>query len=265
MVNTAQIISMVQTNINDLALERIQLAEYVDHLNFIAMDVAEQVEIYINRFVNTPVPLATSITNPVFFVNIPYQDGSPKDLSLFKIIRVVRSNGNSWNECREYSSQAVSRTISGNASFDLNNTQLGLNDYATMFGSPTNGMDHSTTLYFGKNFDENEMVVIDFISGRPWADAFSTDPSALSRWMPNNGNAQTIPDFLRNSFEQGLLYRVCESLYYKGDDSYRDKADRAKLRYDAYLRQAVGYSKMFKDYHHNLQMQPLNWLAEEYD
>lgn len=267
---------MVQSNINDLAMERVQAAEYVDLLNFVAMDIAEQTEIYVNRYRTKPNPAPGSAT-PTWTVNIPYTISLPvtvgppvlNDLSIFRFIRVVRGL-NDWFECREYSQQSISASISANSSFNINRTQLGTYDFLTMIGSPLTGMDGSVSLIFGGHFEEEEEVVIDYISNRPFgnptaAGISSTGGTALNQWNPNNNNPQSIPDFLRNAFEWGLLWRVCESLYFKGDESFVQKAERAKSMYQIYLRAAVGYAKMFKDNKSSLQMQPVNWLPAEYE
>lgn len=259
MVNIAQIISMVQSNINDLAGERIQSAEYIDHCNFVAMDIAEETEIYVGRHTSIPRPLG--VTTATYNVNIPYND-TTRDISVFRFIRVTRGL-NGWTDCHEFSQQTISATISGNSSFVNNNTQLGRAEFLTMIGHPVDGIDGSINLIFGQQFEEGEHVVVDYISNRPWGSPDGTDTRALQRWNPNNSNPQTIPDFLRNAFEWGLMWRITESLYMKGDDSFANKADRSKQNYQLYLRQAVGYSKMLKDNRSALQSQPLNWLQEK--
>jgi len=75
----------------------------------------------------------------VYDVRLPYTFNTT-ELSPFRIIRVIRGSSGSytdgvgndltgWNECQEYSQQAIARTISGNNSFSINNTMLGQNQF----------------------------------------------------------------------------------------------------------------------------------------
>lgn len=58
MINISQIISSVQNEIADISGERIQQGEYIDLLNSVAREIAQETEIYVNRYITIPNPAA---------------------------------------------------------------------------------------------------------------------------------------------------------------------------------------------------------------
>ena len=52
-------------------------------------------------------------------------------------------------------------------------------------------------------------------------------------------------------------------LYNRGNNHYMTVADRNKVYFDRYLRDAVGYTRMLRNNNSTLQMQPINWLPED--
>jgi hypothetical protein len=222
------------------------------------MDIGEKTQIWIGRYVATPNPSATPLATPPLKVNIPFTDTLGNVLSPYRFIRMVRSSTNNdgtagWTECREWSQQAVGATSGGHASFPQNNYQLSNNAFSTQFYNDstggTNTVDDSRTINFPNGFDVDEQLVIDFIQTRPFT---------LTQWT--NPTNVSIPDFLRNPFTYGLLYKLQERLYNKGDESMLGRAERTKTMYEKYLREAMGYSHNLLDNKSTPQSFPRVWL-----
>ena len=353
MIQALEILSDAQNKVNDLAMERIQRGEWLDMLNLVAVNIAQETEVYINRYTTIPnqivLPWSVGVnylqgdivqdtivngifwyallphtstntnapsvitgywqqvttwganvaytvgmivqinnnfyrcntnhtssltfndtnylrfwtpillTSQIYNVELPYTFGR-EDLAPFKIIRVVRSGANGWIEAMEYSEQAVSRKISGNAAFPINETNIGPGGYSTQFVLQQHANIGSIHLIFGEAFEVGEEVVIDYISNRPWGNPLGTDTNALRIWNPNNG--QTIPDFLGEVFRVGLLAKACEKLYFAGDESFANKMQLAEIKYNKELNKAVAYAKNLISNPYNIQIQPLNYLSE---
>ena len=246
MIAISAVISEVQSDINDTSMSRVNRAEYVDIANRVAMKIAQETEIYINRY--TFIPNPSSNPQPkTYLVKLPYVNtGTPNiDLAPYRIIRVTRGTTTGPHECSEYSQQAVARTISGNSSFPINNTQLGAYEYATQFVDNANLLDNSIHLIFGQSFATDENVTIDFVSNRPWGNAnLSQNVNPLTRWMPNATNPQALPDYLFDCFKEGILFHVCDRLYLHGDETFGSRSEVVRRRYENALKEARAYSKV---------------------
>jgi len=203
----------------------------------------------------------------VYNVKLPFSISSV-EISPHKFIRVVRGsvsgsldeNGNEitgWTECEEFSQQAIGSTISGNASFNINNTSISEFGYQAQFTDALGAVDGSLTLIFGKSFTADEQVTIDYISGKPFKD------NTLTLWDPNATNPVQIPEFLYDCFRWGLQHQVAMELLAQGNERMADIVGMSERIFDKELMDAIAYSKKFKDNRSSITIQPLNWLAEK--
>lgn len=172
-------------------------------------------------------------------------------ISAYKFIKVSRGkNGIGFSDAREYSMQAIRRTQSGQTTFGINDTVIGENSFATSFTNNFGNVDGSIALLFPYDFEIGEMVIIDYISNKPFT---------VVDWMQTP--TINIPEFLVETIKFGILYEVCTQLYFRGDETFANKMQVAKAQYDLNLRSAVGYSRMLRNNNSTLQMQPINWLG----
>lgn len=258
MIPVMQIISHCQNEINDLSSDKIQLGEYRDLFNDTLREIASKTEIWVARYQTTPYPANSSApANPIYGVTIPSIDPTTSQaLSPYLILRAMRSvtdsttNSIAWEETKEFSWQAIGRLQSGHPPFTENMMGLPNGAFATMFMN--NGtIDDSRTLMFVKPFEMGESVIIDFIQQIPflWAD-------------PITSSNMAIPDHLHLALVHGLLWRLFERLFNKGDETAQFKADRQKSYYDVFLKEAMYYSRMMMDKQSTLQTKPQIWLPE---
>jgi len=209
-------------------------------------------------------------------VTIPYIDPSNNQvLSPYRILRVARTDTPriqtigqdtevKWRETREYSVQAVSATGVGNTAFNVNTVDISRHGFApTFIDKDTGTVTDARTLTFARPFEIGEQVVIDFIQTQPFSMEkwYNYTPSGNLLWVDNYPPVE-IPDFLLRPYRWGLQWLVCENLYTKGDDGFAEKANRAKMYYDMFLREAMGYAHMLLDKNSSLQSQPIIWLPE---
>lgn len=275
MITISDIFSRVQSNINDIEGNRIQLAEWIDLAQFVAMDIAEVTQSYISRYWVTPNPSSAPIDPAPNYAILPIFDPvlAKPDYAPFRLLKVARGyivdqnnvhTATRWAECFEYSSQAILSTITGTFSFPINNTALGKNAFTTQFVNPTTGLtDGNMYLLFAKAFELDEAILIDFVSNRPWGTA--NDSRYLVTWSPNDANPQTVPDYLRNVFEWGLTWRALNSFYLRGDETMVNRVKYAKDLFDKYMSAAASYSRNLRDNSSVLMKQPLNWLPAKYE
>jgi hypothetical protein len=268
-------------------------ADWAESQNYLANVLIKDNNVYATALIdhtstlnNRPSDSITGITcwrvisggiNAIYDVTLPYMLNAG-NISPYRLIRVTRgildSNRvyNSWIECREYSSQSVSATISNNPSFSINRNQLGASAFTVQFADRNNLTDGGLHLIFAEPFSADELCVVDFITNRPFGQPNlgitingiiqTPDINSLQRWLPSYSNPQTIPDFLEDSFKYGLLFLVQQRLYNRGDESLGQRMINSKMLYDKELRKAIGYTKMFKDNQSSLKIQPMNYLQE---
>lgn len=252
MVTITRILSDAQNEINDIAGERVQLGEWLDMLYDVAMEVAAKTEIWIARYTTTPNPTSAPVTPEPTSIHIPYTDANGNVLSPFRLLRVTVLRNGTWYETREYSFQAIDATAGGARSFYQNNYQLDSQSFRTGFIDGNGVITDGRTITFPVGFAADEAVNVDFIQSVPFTYNLWSTPV----------NAPNIPDFLVNTFREGMKWRAMERLFNKGDDSYMPRADRAKMNYEKYLREAMGYSHNLLDKNSMLQMRPHIWLPE---
>lgn len=210
----------------------------------------------------------------ILSVKLPYVFNANTNFAAYKLLRVVRGvpkkrtdkNGivdivpEKWVECYEYSSQAVSTSSSNNYPFG-NNRILSTNAFTVQFADIANTVDNSLNLVFAKPFEYDEIVVIDYISNRPWGTP-GEDVRAFTQWFYGGINTQYVPDFLANVFKWGLQWKACERLYFQGDEMFLPRMQIAEEKYRSELHKASAYAKNFKDNRSVLRAQPLNWLPK---
>jgi len=200
-----QILSECQTDINDLAGERIAPAEWLDVLQEVANDVAEKTHSYIGRYVTIPnqgytdwdagvsytqgavvrytdgfyykvwnstlPPAGTLPTDIGFFVQIVYPPNTvvlPVTDEIYHILRVTRTSADGLlTECREWSYQAIKRVLDDHEPFTNNNSVLTEADFITFMQDET-GQQKNITLQFGGEFDTGHIISVEFISNKPF-------------------------------------------------------------------------------------------------
>ena len=214
-----QIFSNIQTDINDIAGERIQLAEYVDYAQRVADDLALRIKVWISygRYVPNP-------TNaPVY--PTPNSIVIPASAKAIQILRLTR-NGVTG---REYSRQAVQQQAIGDDAFSANTEVLGEMDFTTFVNQ-----DETMTITFVTTLALDEEVYIEMLTGRPYN--FLT-------WSQNT----SVPDFLVDVIEYGIKTRVFERLYNSGLDKMLPRMEYSQRMFTKYLAEAKGYTKNFRD------------------
>jgi len=204
-------------------------------------------------------------------VNIPYTDLDGNTIAPFKFLRVSRGNSHDgYMNTEEYSLQSIGRYTSDRPAFLPNDITHDANSFSTQFLNDINPLsptiDNGLTLNFAEPFQTNEQVVIDFVQGKPFTiTKWGTNPSLL------------IPDFMRNAFIWGVLWRAMSRLYNNGDDRMFPRMQNAELKYQGlrfqgtlgkvggYLREAMGYARNFKDIGSSMAPQPLKYLPRTKD
>lgn len=212
-----QVFSNIQTDVNDIAGERIMLAEYVDYAQRVADDLALRLDVWISYGRYVPNPSSAPIYPAVNSVVIPAA-ANPIEL-----LRVVRGS----TPGQEYSRQAVQGQALGADAFEINRSVLPLGTF-TSFRNP----DESMTLTFTTNFDTDEEVYVEMLTGKPYT---------FVVWSQNTA----IPDFLVDVFEYGIKMRVFERLFNSGLDKMQPRMQYAQQMFLKYLGDAKGYTKNF--------------------
>lgn len=254
MINIENIFSSVQNEINDIEMVRIQPGEYQDMMNQSMNKIAQETEMFLGRYTAIPRPLTTSTkTNTVV---IPEVDPLTNNvLNPYRLERVLRQTEGltKWMETREYSTQTISSTYSGNRSHQGMSNIVDRGGFATQFSNPTNNnaVDGSLTIYFTKDFEVGEQVVIDFIQEVPFV---------ITKWRDNPSFA--VPEFMREAAEALLLEKVCKRLFNKGDDSFGSKYQMAVQDSIRKLADLKAYVLNFRDKRSPIQIKPSAWLPE---
>lgn len=229
-----QIFSNIQTDINDISGERIQLAEYVDYAQRVADDLALRLKVWISYGSYVPNPSVSPVLPSPNSVLIP---ASAKCIQLLRVTR----NG---QPTREYSRQAVQDQAMGTYPFTTNDTELTAYNFTSFVNQ-----DESMTLTFTTAFEADEIVYTEMLTGRPYN--FVT-------WS----QATSIPDFLVDVMEYGIKMRVFERLYNSGLDKMQPRMQYAQQMFTKYLGEAKGYTKNFHDERSVIQRQALKWLSD---
>lgn len=255
MVNIDNIISGVQNEINDIEMVRIQPGEYIDLLNQVMQKVAQETHIYLGRYTVTPNPSASPVTTNA--IVIPEVDPLTNNvLNPFRLERVIRQSADllSYEETREYTTQAVASDYSGNRPFQGMTLPLNRNAFASQFANPnnSNAVDGSITLFFANNFESNENIIIDFIQEVPFT---------ITKWKDNP--ALSVPEFMRTAVEAMLLEKVTKRVFNKGDESFGGRYQLAKQEAKEELDKVIGYTRNFRDERSPIQIKPSSWLDEK--
>lgn len=230
-----QIFSNIQTDINDIAGERIQLAEYIDYAQRVSDDLALKLKVWVGYGTYTPNDSSSPIVPTPNSIVIP---ASAKPLQLLRVVRGGIS-------AREYSRQAVQDQAMGGDPFATNKTLLNDNDFTSWVNQ-----DESMTLTFTSAFDLDETVYVEMLTGKPYT--FNT-------WSQST----SLPDFLVDVVEYGIKWRVFERLYNSGLDMMMPRMQQAEQRYTKFLGEAKGYTKNFHDERSSIQRQSYRWLSDD--
>lgn len=231
----SQILSNVQTDVNDIGGQRIQLAEYIDYAQRVADEIAYKLEIWITYINMVPNPSL----NPV--MPAPSTLVIPPAFRAVQLLR-VRRNG---KEAQEFSRQAAGKMASDNFAFDINSVQLeGADFWSTI--TQTEEMQ----LTFVTPFQADEEVYLEFMTGRPYD---------FQMWTQNT----SIPDFLVDTVEYGIKMRVFERLYNSGVEGMKQRLDRAEMKYQRAFAASNAYTKNFHDKRSPVVRQPYKFLSDE--
>lgn len=215
----SQIFSNIQTDINDIAGERVMLAEYVDYAQRVADDLALRLKVWISYGQYVPNPTTAPVYPSTNSIVIP---ASAKPIQLLRVVR------NSL-PTQEYSRQAIQDQALGADAFSANTTVLRDGDFTSFMNA-----DESMTLTFAANFELDEIVYVEMLTGRPYT--FNT-------WSQNT----SLPDWLVDVTEYGIKVRVFERLYNSGLDKMLPRMQYAQQMFTKYLGEAKGYTKNFRD------------------
>lgn len=255
MISVRQVLSEVQNHFDDLSAEKIQLGEYLDIFNDVAMDIAEKSNAWIIRYEIIPKALATD--DDTNMAIIPFTDtNEPIDLGTFAFMQVLRGGV----YCNEASYQHARNTYLGDNSYRVNKSLLSKNSFATHINPYTSNVE----LYFGETFEVQENVIVTLISNRPFGDpVFGQSANVVTTWEATDNPLNAIPDFTRNAFRWGIIYRIIERLYNRGDESMTWRRMNAEKKYEKELINISGYAWKRKDRYSKPQLQPVNWFGEE--
>jgi len=256
MISLHQIISQAITSFKNLDFEEIGEAEIVDMTNDIAMDIAEETDYYIRRYSSVPKSDATDPDTNI--LTMPFTDATNQvDMSAYSILQVIRGR-DKMVPCHEYSYQAVRTQMTDNYPFPRRG-KLDKYSYHASFDIDTGDM----LLYFGGNFELNELAVVTYTTNKPFGDPiYGNDPNSLTK-LPKSATLQlSIPDFMRNAFRYGLIFRMAETLYYKGNDSLTWRMKEADNRYKHHLLKAKSYIMSYKNKGHGIKTSTINWFDE---
>ena len=171
----------------------------------------------------------------------------------YKFLSVYRGHSSTGiRETTEYSVQSISNTLGGIDSFRINRTFFDGGKFGTDFVNKAGTISGDIRLHVADTFLMDEKIFIDYISQTPFK---------ITNW--NQTPPISVPDFLQQSFIYGLTWLIADMLYNRGNNHYMTVADRNKVYFDRYLRDAVGYTRMLRNNNSTLQMQPINWLPED--
>jgi len=191
-----------------------------------------------------------------------YKINLPSNFKPFHVLRVLKIDSTSvYTEMREYSMQAVSRQSVNNNPFPINDVSF-LNGYSTQHYNDMEipgTVDNSITWNFNFPLSQSDSIYIDYTQGSPFEiDIWKENPPLL------------IPDFLVEAFNYGLLYKMLERLYMKGNSTLQNQMYEARRQYKGNdpttklggaLRRAMGYAQNFKSEEYHMKIQPLKFLA----
>jgi len=248
-----KILSDCQNAVGDISSERLTPVEWVDIINSISKEIARETRTWIKRYEAQPNEDGTVDTSEV--VLAPARQ-------VHKLIKVMRGDGTNWEPYVEYSAQAISNSLTGITSFGINDIII-KKGFSTKLVSATDEVDETLTLVFATKFDTGEYVAIDYITFNPMTSDFQS-------WNPNSTQVE-LPDWMENSLRYGILARVYEKLYQRGDNSALDRMRNAEEKYNGgvvmnfnggYLRVASAYARNLKDNYSKIKIQPLKYLGE---
>jgi len=255
MISIRQILSEAQNHFDDLPNDRIQLGEYLDMFNDVAMDIAEKSNAWIIRYEIIPKALDTDDDTNIAI--IPYTDTAlPMDLSTFAFMQILRDGV----YANEVAYQESRNTYMNDFTYRNNFTYLTKNSFSTH----VNPYTYNIELYFGDNFELGENVIVTLISNRPFGNpVFGQNSNMVTKWEASDNPLNAVPDFTRNAFRWGMIYRIIERLYNRGDESYTWRRMNAEKKYEKALVEVSGYNWKRKDRYSKPKLQPVNWFGED--
>lgn len=173
-----------------------------------------------------------------------------------------------WHDCQQETSQAVARNHSG-ASRKVNNSVLSRYSFSVQYAHPTGYVDGNLYLIFAEPFLPGEVVVIDYISNKPF------DNNPLVKWDPDATNPTSIPDFLYEAFRAGMMFYAARRLAFqsKGDNRLLNLMQIAQQEWDGGPGYKLSGGKLgdakwkakgkFQDKNSKISPQPINWFGED--
>jgi len=277
------IYSRVQAQIGDLANKAVQRAEYVDFMEQIIRECAEDWKVWWVRKVYAPIPTAiqtfdtdadrdpgytiqASDIGHIFFVTEtgqywtvrPDQTWMQADLytaylfadrdgDVGRILRVAKGS----YESREVSLEAI---LSGHHVSDTTQNAFPFTNVDQLSGTEFNAMKHGNddvAIRFASEFAEADIVTVDYLMNNPYA-------------LVTVDDTHMIPGFMVDCIYYGLLARVQERLYMQGNDRMLNLAERSEAKYMAKRKEIAAKTYGFMDERSVPQAQPYRWLSEDY-
>lgn len=277
MMTLREMLSRVQTDIGDIAFEKIQPAEYLDA----AKDVADKIAAFCRIWVTdiTVTPLVTPTWTYALDTDRTAQALVLGDAGKYAYVTEtaawwkVNATGTGWTsvdphvaifpatpeihqfvmvrrggeQAREYSYQAVANAYEdtqGKLAFAVNNFPFGENEFAT-FKRPDGTLD---TLW-ATAFVPEETVT---------ATVITRHSHTLSKW----DDTTVFPDFMQETMYTGILSKMIKRLFLKGDDAQMARWQITEKEHSVALYDLKAYTTKFLDRRSWMIPQPINWLPE---
>mgnify|MGYP003110692084 CR=1 FL=1 len=209
-------------------------------------------------------PINTPITDDVYFSRLtgttdvvtaylPRTDANGNVLSPYKFIQIFRQfKTDEYEMIYEYSVHDIARN--GYTSNDMVIEQGHSTDFLNK-NRQQPAVDGGLGITVNRPFRADERLILDYIQGFP---------IQVTTWTTQNSAApdMAIPDFLSEVVKLGMIYRLANLAYNKGDDRYLRVADRNKVLYDQALQKAMSYARKFKNKTGFKQLKPYEVLPD---
>lgn len=238
-----EVFSQSQKDISDEEFQRIQRQEWYDFAERVLWDISS----FTRSFLSS---LDYDVPSGTMGRSILTLDGELKPYKIIKVIRYMYREPNgltNGQECREYSNQALDNAMRSEVAFPVNRTMLGGLGYAV-----ARSQDQSMTLYFGDDFQANEVIRVHLIHGSPHVPV---------HWKHNQDIL--IPDYMHDSVRWGLTMKALERLQFQtSNNEYMNRYTKAEQMYNKVLYHLKSYLVNLKDENSFAQGQPMVWLPE---
>jgi len=230
MITANDILSKVQTDLNDASGIVFQEAELVDVFNETLQEVARETELWISTITLTPVTATPA--SPVHEAILTYTQAG-QTLAADKIIALYREDVLQTSVIEVPYMSVEEQKLNGYRVPKTNATHL-VDTYSIHIN-----FDGSMVFRFKRAIEVNEDIIIHYISNSPIQ--ASTYAVANSQF-----NQAVIPSFMGEAIRLGIMYRFMTKRYAKGNERYRNRMVDFDNLYRKELARQVEYSKEYK-------------------